>query len=44
MVQVGRDLWVSSSLTPLPKQVHLEQVAQDHIYAVSHDMQKGLTY
>jgi len=29
MVGVGRDLWGSSSPIPLPKQVHLEQTAQD---------------
>jgi len=29
MVGVGRDLWGSSSPTPLPKQGHLEQAAQD---------------
>jgi len=31
MVGVGRDLWGSSSPTPLPKQGHLEQAAQDLI-------------
>uniref|UniRef100_A0A8C3JEV6 Uncharacterized protein n=1 Tax=Calidris pygmaea TaxID=425635 RepID=A0A8C3JEV6_9CHAR len=30
---VGRDLWSSSSPTPLPNQVHLEQVAQEHVQA-----------
>ena len=29
MVGVGRDLWGSPSPTPLPKQGHLEQVAQE---------------
>jgi len=29
MVGVGRDLWESSSSTPLPKQGHLQQAAQD---------------
>jgi len=29
MVGVGRDLWGSSSPTPLLKQGHLEQAAQD---------------
>jgi len=29
MVGVGRDLWGSSGPTPLPKQGHLEQAAQD---------------
>jgi len=29
MIGVGRDLWGSSSLTLLPKQVHLEQTALD---------------
>jgi len=33
MVGVGRDLWGSSSPTPLPKQVHLEQAAQDLVQA-----------
>jgi len=31
MVGVGRDLCGSSSLTPVPKQGHLEQVVQDLI-------------
>ena len=31
MVEVGRDLWRSSGLTPLLKQDHLEVVAQDHV-------------
>ena len=31
MVGVGRDLCGSSSPPPLPKQVHLQHVAQDHI-------------
>jgi len=31
MVGVGRDLCGSSSLTPLPKQGHLQQAAQDFI-------------
>jgi len=29
MFGVGSDLWGSSSPTPLPKQGHLEQAAQD---------------
>jgi len=29
MVGVGRDLWESSSPTPLPNQGHLQQAAQD---------------
>jgi len=29
MLGVGRDLWGSSSPTPLPKQGHLEQVVQE---------------
>ena len=29
MAEVGRDLWRSSSPTPLPKQGHLERIAQD---------------
>jgi len=33
MVGVGRDLWTSSTPTPLPKQRHLKQVAQDHVQA-----------
>jgi len=32
-VGVGRDLWGSSSPTPVPKQGHLEQAAQDHVQA-----------
>jgi len=37
MVGVGRDLWGSSSPTPLPKQGHLQQAAQDLV-------QEGLVY
>jgi len=33
MVGVGRDLWGSSSPTPLPKQGHPKQVAQDLVQA-----------
>jgi len=33
MVGVGRDLWGSSSPTPLPKQGHLEQAAQNLVQA-----------
>jgi len=33
MVWVGRDLCGSSSPTPLPKQGHPEQAAQDHVQA-----------
>jgi len=33
MVGVGRDLCGSSSPTPLPKQGHPEQAAQDHVQA-----------
>jgi len=33
MVGVGRDLCGSSSPTPLPKQGHLEQAAQDLVQA-----------
>jgi len=33
MFRVGRDLCGSSSPTPLPKQGHLEQAAQDLIQA-----------
>jgi len=39
MVGVGRDLWGSSSPTPLPKQMHLEQVTQyriqDRVYSTT---------
>lgn len=31
MVEAGRDLWVSSHLTHLPKQGHLEPVSQVHV-------------
>ncbi|PKU47740.1 hypothetical protein llap_1940 [Limosa lapponica baueri] len=31
MVEVGRDIWRSSSPTPLLKQGHPEQVTQDHV-------------
>jgi len=37
MFRVGRDLWGSSSPTPLPKQGHLQQAAQDLV-------QVGLDY
>ena len=37
MVEVGRDLCGSSSPTPLPKQGHLQQAAQDFV-------QVGLEY
>ena len=33
MLGVGRDFWRSSSPTPLPKQGHLEQAAQDLVQA-----------
>ena len=33
MVGVGRDLWGSSSPTPLTKQGHLQQAAQDRVHA-----------
>jgi len=33
MIWVGRDLWRSSSSTSLPKQGHLDQVAQDLVQA-----------
>jgi len=33
MVGVGRDLWGSPSPTPLPKQGHPEQAAQDLVPA-----------
>jgi len=33
MVGVGRNLWGSSIPTPLAKQVHLEQAAQDLVQA-----------
>ena len=33
MVGLRRDLWGSSSPTPLTKQGHLEQAAQDHVQA-----------
>jgi len=40
MVGVGRDLCGSSSPTPLPKQVHLEQAVQDLIQAAFEDLQR----
>jgi len=33
MLGVGRDVYGSSSLTPLPKQGHLKQAAQDLVQA-----------
>jgi len=38
MVGVGRDLCGSSSPTPLPKQVHLQQAAQDFVPAQGHPL------
>jgi len=32
MVGAGKDLWGSSSPTPLPKQSHLQQAAQDLVH------------
>jgi len=42
MFWVGRDLWGSSSPTPLPKQDHLEQVAQDFIQAGFEHLQRRI--
>ena len=42
-VTVGRDLWGSSSPTPLLKQAHLQQVAQDCIQADFECLQRRLT-
>jgi len=40
MAGVGRDLCGSSGPTPLPKQAHLEQAAQDRIQAASQYLQR----
>ena len=40
VVGVGRDLWGSSSPTPLPKQVSPEQAAQNHVQAGFEDLQR----
>ena len=40
MAGFGRDLWGSSSPTPLPKQGHLQQVAQDLIQVGSEYLQR----
>jgi len=41
MFGVGRDLWGSSSPTPLPKQGHLQQAAQDFVQAGLEYLQRG---
>jgi len=41
MVGVGRDLCGSSSPTPLPKQGHLQQVAQDLVQVGFEYLQRG---
>jgi len=41
---VGRDLWESSSPLPLPRQGHLEQVAQDRIQAGFEYLQRRRLY
>lgn len=33
IVRVGRELWRSSCLSPLPRQGHFEQVTEEHIQA-----------
>lgn len=38
LAYVGRDLWRPSVLTPLIKQGHLEQVAQDHVQTANLSM------
>ena len=40
MVGVGSDVWGSSSPTPLPKQGHLQQAAQDLVQAGLEYLQK----
>ena len=40
IVGVGRDLCGSSSSTPLPKQGHLQQAAQDHVQEGFEDLQR----
>jgi len=40
MFRVGRDIWGSSSPTPLPKQGQLQQAAQDCIQAGFEDLQR----
>ena len=42
MVGVGRDLWGSSGPTPLPKQGHLQQAAQDLVQAGLEYLQRRL--
>jgi len=44
MLGVGRDLCGSSSPTPLPKQGHLEQTAQDHVQAGLEYLQRRRIY
>jgi len=44
MFGVGRDLWGSPSPTPLPKQGHLQQAAQDLVQAGSEYLQRRRLY
>lgn len=41
MVEFRRELWRPSDLTPLLKQEHLEQAAQDHVQMAIKDLQGG---
>jgi len=40
MVGIGRDFWRSCTPTPLPKQGHLQQAAQDLLQAVFEYLQR----
>uniref|UniRef100_A0A8B9Q2H3 D-aminoacyl-tRNA deacylase 1 n=2 Tax=Apteryx owenii TaxID=8824 RepID=A0A8B9Q2H3_APTOW len=40
IAEVGRDLWRSSSSTPLLKQRHLEHIAQDHVQVAFENLQR----
>jgi len=40
-VWAGRDLWRSSSPTPIPKQVHLDQATQDLIHVILNISREG---
>lgn len=44
LVEIGRDLWRVSGPTPLLKQGHTEQDAQDHVQAVSEYLQAWRRY
>lgn len=44
MVEMGRELWRRSCLTPLLKQGHPEPVAQEHVQMVFENIQRGILH